>query len=390
MAFRDQIQAEIDLVEHHILQADTQREKYVEFHKQAKEDIENNVEWKKRTIFLVIDMAQNGFLPMLLGEQMGSIYYMSELIHLIFGVAEPATEHMRTFIWEEGQAARGANNIISCLYQDLVKRGVVDLEGEKCGEDALGHLVIAADNCSGQNKNKAMISFCLWLVEAGHAKKVTLMFLIKGHTKNHCDKYFNLLKKGTRGRDIWTADQLDEAYTMNNAKYISLYRLNDKPFYDWAKGLQKIYKDLPPSSILCNHEFTFGGDVDDTNLDAPSKTTYRRKEFCGSDVEKSCDLMPSIWKRAMAADPEAVSERKDEVVHLPNNLDHLPAPGLRAIKANECQNKLGPLAPPDFRWYYQRLTNELETIFKEQRKRKRQQKLEAEKKRQQEIDTANA
>ena len=65
--------------------ADTQREKYKYFEKVAKEDIEKNTVWNLRTIFLVIDMAQNGYLPMLLGEQMGSIYYMSELIHLIFG-----------------------------------------------------------------------------------------------------------------------------------------------------------------------------------------------------------------------------------------------------------------------------------------------------------------
>lgn len=79
------LQEEIDLVEKHIIMADTQREKYKYFEKVAKEDIEKNTVWNLRTIFLVIDMAQNGYLPMLLGEQMGSIYYMSELIHLIFG-----------------------------------------------------------------------------------------------------------------------------------------------------------------------------------------------------------------------------------------------------------------------------------------------------------------
>ena len=84
-AFVRDLQEEIDLVEQHIVMADTQREKYKYFEKVAKEDIEKNTVWNLRTIFLVIDMAQNGYLPMLLGEQMGSIYYMSELIHLIFG-----------------------------------------------------------------------------------------------------------------------------------------------------------------------------------------------------------------------------------------------------------------------------------------------------------------
>jgi len=53
--------------------------------KQAAEDIANNVPWGRRTKFFVIDMGQNALLPMLRGEQMGSIYYMSALVHLIFG-----------------------------------------------------------------------------------------------------------------------------------------------------------------------------------------------------------------------------------------------------------------------------------------------------------------
>ena len=35
----------------------------------------------------------------------------------------------------------------------------------------LKHLVIAADNSSGQNKNKAMLKFCMWLVEAGYSRR---------------------------------------------------------------------------------------------------------------------------------------------------------------------------------------------------------------------------
>ena len=37
-------------------------------------------------------------------------------------------------------------------------------------------LVIIADNCSGQNKNFCVIKFCTWLVEAGWAGEVVLLF----------------------------------------------------------------------------------------------------------------------------------------------------------------------------------------------------------------------
>ena len=166
----------------HVEMHQAQREDYNKLRDIAKEDFKNDVPFDLRTEFLVIDMSQNGALPMLRGDQMGDFYYMSPLIQLIFGVACPATNHMNVYIWEEGTADRGADNIISCLYHDLVSRNII----VESVDTPLKHLVIAADNCSGQNKNKAMLMFCMWLVEAGYVDEVTLLFLVKGHTKNDC------------------------------------------------------------------------------------------------------------------------------------------------------------------------------------------------------------
>ena len=319
------------------------------------------------------------------------------LFHLVTGVAEPAADHMNAYIWEEGEAARGADNIISCLYNDLLKRGVIDLEGENVRDDALGHLVLAADNCSGQNKNKAMIKFCMWLREAGYVKKVTILFLIKGHTKNHCDHGFNLLKHGTRGKNLYTGSQLDAAYTENNEDYITLQRLVHLSFYGWTEGLNLIYRDPPSGSVLCNHVFTFGDDDDgDDEVDptvayynagtasasSRSLTTYTRQEFCSDDADKhEFDLLPTQFDEV---------EREDLLNHLPNRLKRLPAPGLSAIKANECQNKLGPLVPEKDRWYWQRLTNELKEAHEKEKAAKNQRKADTARQKKQRIDEANS
>ena len=53
-------------------------------------------------------------------------------------------------------------------------------------------------------------------------KKVTLLFLTKGHTKNDANREFNLLNHGQSGKDIWTADDLDAALTENNREFIDL------------------------------------------------------------------------------------------------------------------------------------------------------------------------
>lgn len=76
----------------------------------------------------------------------------------------------------------GVDNIVSCLYLDLVRRDSNDSDGPP-----LMHPTLAADNCSRQNKNKTMIKFCAWLFEAKWAKtlvkKATHLFLVKGARK---------------------------------------------------------------------------------------------------------------------------------------------------------------------------------------------------------------
>ncbi len=71
------------------------------------------------------------------------------------------------------------------------------------------HLDLITNNCTGQNKNKTMVKFLFWLVESGHCKQVSLIFLIKGHTKNICDRFYNLLKHTYHNVNIYTEAELD-------------------------------------------------------------------------------------------------------------------------------------------------------------------------------------
>ena len=112
------------------------------------------------TVLLVIDMAQNATTPCLSGDQMGNIYYMSPLLHYIFGEANPAKDFMDAYIWEEGLANRGADNIVSCVYRDLPRNGTVQKD-EPPSSTPLKHLALAADNCSGQKKQNNDQVLCL-------------------------------------------------------------------------------------------------------------------------------------------------------------------------------------------------------------------------------------
>ena len=62
------------------------------------------------------------------------------------------------------------------------------------GQDIAKEINFVFDNCGGQNKNRMVLRFMIMLAKLKMARVVRAIFLIKGHTKNDCDRMFNLLK----------------------------------------------------------------------------------------------------------------------------------------------------------------------------------------------------
>eukprot|EP00957_Ditylum_brightwellii_P175928 13396313-Ditylum_brightwellii.AAC.1 len=95
-------------------------------------------------------MGQNLFFPAFNADQMGDIFYLTPITVLVFGVNDNSRpdghNRMNVYVWHE--------------------------------KDAI------ADNCGGQNKNQDVIRFHAWLAEAEYFKRVNIVFLVKGHTKN--------------------------------------------------------------------------------------------------------------------------------------------------------------------------------------------------------------
>ena len=180
-------------------------------------------------------------------------------------------------------------------------------------------------------------------------KKVTPIFLIKGHTKNDCDCEFDLLKQGQSSEDIRTTDELDAALTKKSKEFIDLLRVTAEHWKGWTKGLNDYYRDTPQNALLVNHVLTFG--------DSDSPTIFRRQEYRDADAEEF-NLFPSSSSKRICVGLSA-NERAEDLQNLPDCLDTLPPPGLSAEKANECQNKLRPFAPTEeAKEYYNRMTPE--------------------------------
>ena len=168
---------------------------------EAKADLENGVKWPYRRDCFVGDYSQNMALPWFGNEQPGVTYYYSPLSIYIFGMANYATEHLYAYVYDEGEGAKGGNNVSSLVYKHLVDVGIIK-EWEDSGRVPGESLTLVFDNCPGQNKNRMVLRLPMWIVDMGLYRKCQVVFLVAGHTKNVCDRRFKDMKKDCHKTDI--------------------------------------------------------------------------------------------------------------------------------------------------------------------------------------------
>lgn len=109
--------------------------------------------------------------------EISSFYYKRRLATYNFTIYNIKEKLGSCFLWHEGIAKRGANEIGSCLYKYLLS--------EECKS---GDIIFYSDNCAGQNKNKFIFTLYLFCVQnIEKIKTITHKFLIKGHTQNEGD-----------------------------------------------------------------------------------------------------------------------------------------------------------------------------------------------------------
>jgi hypothetical protein len=130
-------------------------------------------------------------LPHFGGEQPGETFYYSPLNIFVFGVVGPTdNDRLHAFVYDEGEGKKGGNNVLLLILKSLALPEIDLLQNEEAG----GKLNFILDNCGGQNKNRMVLRLAIWLVKTGVFKKVNFIFLVRGHTKNPCDRMFNILK----------------------------------------------------------------------------------------------------------------------------------------------------------------------------------------------------
>ncbi|KAJ1530225.1 hypothetical protein ONE63_005152 [Megalurothrips usitatus] len=108
----------------------------------------------------------------------GVVYYLRQLYTYNLTVVDVSTNKTHCFMWHEGEAKRGANEIASALFVFIMDHV----------PPTATELYAFSDSCTGQNRNSIMSGmFQVALETHASLKKITHIFLVRGHTRLECN-----------------------------------------------------------------------------------------------------------------------------------------------------------------------------------------------------------
>ena len=198
-----------------------------------------------KAMHYTFDYAQQVTLPHL-ARQPGPLYFKTPRKVQLFGVCDEGIPRQVNYLIDEadtigpnGTKSHGANSVISLLHHFFSVHGHGE---EEC--------ILHADNCAGQNKNRTIVNYLAWRVAVGLHKKITLAFMIAGHTRCLVDGCFGLVKRAYRRANIYTLGQLAEVVAASAAcnvaedgSAVNWYAWDD--FFDQSfgkvKGISKMH-----------------------------------------------------------------------------------------------------------------------------------------------------
>ena len=330
----------------HVTDAKAQREYVSSLRGVAVLENAANLPHNERTYLYYFDYAQNVQCPQFGGEQPGETYYYSPLNVNVFGIVDSntQTEKLVAYCYHEGEGGKGGDNVNTMLYDFLEKQNLL-IGGGK-------HLVLVCDNCPGQNKNRMVIRFIVWLVEKGYFQTVSLLFLVVGHTKNPCDRLFNLLKAGYRNRNIYNVPDLIKILDENPL----CSAVKAPKFLAWDQYFETIYRR--PEGIKANHCFHVSKDMP---IPLASTTLVMRRSKADEGASK---CVPLLNKNI------SLEERELRLTKMP---EEIKAPGIKLFKRVELFKKYRTFVPHEYRddELYQPVKEEDMVAHKESQKQKR-------------------
>jgi len=174
------------------------------------------------TEHLCMDYGQSIDVPHTADQLGGTLYLHMRNVHL-FGICSRLENSQIFYTYDEREAGKGANEVLSVLHDFLANRTI-----------QTPNIRIHADNCWGQNKNTSVIWYLLWLAATGRVKRIELKCMMKGHTHFSVDSGIGHVKKALRRSDVFCLNHW--ATVMNTSATAHTARVVDaSAVYDWKK-----------------------------------------------------------------------------------------------------------------------------------------------------------
>ncbi|XP_050301041.1 uncharacterized protein LOC126739410 [Anthonomus grandis grandis] len=115
------------------------------------------------------------------------VYYLRQLWTYNLGIHDLSSGIGNMYMWHEGEGSKGSQEVMSCLLKHIESL-----------PKTVTHIDAFSDNCGGQNKNKNIIKFWMYIVQFTHIESVDHRFLVSGHSFIECDQDFAIIEKAKR------------------------------------------------------------------------------------------------------------------------------------------------------------------------------------------------
>jgi hypothetical protein len=164
----DKRETQILAAAEHVKLARVQRQLFNSYIATAREDATNKVPHSERTYMQIGNYCQKMEMPYFGAKQPGDTYYMSPLTINCFGLVDPTgmssttvdndansiewRHTLHAYVYAEGVAGCGGNNVASLLIRNLHDAGLLDLT-----KGPGGHPVATFDNCPELARTKTIM-----------------------------------------------------------------------------------------------------------------------------------------------------------------------------------------------------------------------------------------
>ena len=128
----------------------------------------------------------------------GFAFYKRQLNVYNLTIFELDSKQGHCYMWHEGVAARGANEIGSCLYKFLNEQS----------QNGIEKVTLYSDCCAGQNRNRFIPLMFMHVVHNSDSlNSITHRFLESGHSQNEGDSMHSVIEKKIRNEEIYVPEQ---------------------------------------------------------------------------------------------------------------------------------------------------------------------------------------